>query len=242
MSTTLPSGLLINDLEVGTGEELTFGKIAEVHYRGRLVNGDEFDSSYSRGSTFSFQVGAETVIQGWDEGLQGMRIGGKRQLIIPPSLGYGSVGAGASIPPDSTLVFDIELIGVEVVESSLASLSSIDQIGMSIGRLYTAAFGRLPDESGYSYWRSSINDPLINYRDIADSFVGSAEFQKIAAPGASSAEFTTALYENVLGRAPDSSGISFWTSQLDAGLQDRTEVLISFANSRENIALFQTLL
>ena len=94
MQTTLPSGLVIDDLEVGTGEEVTFGKIAEVHYRGTLTNGDEFDNSYKRGSTFSFQVGAEAVIEGWDEGLQGMKIGGRRQLIIPPSLGYGSRGAG----------------------------------------------------------------------------------------------------------------------------------------------------
>ena len=242
MQTTLPSGLVIDDLEVGTGEEVTFGKIAEVHYRGTLTNGDEFDNSYKRGSTFSFQVGAETVIEGWDEGLQGMKIGGRRQLIIPPSLGYGSRGAGDKIPPNSTLVFEIELIGVEAIESSLTSLNSLDQIGMSIGRLYTAAFGRVPDESGYSYWRSLVNDPLINYRDIADSFVDSPEFQKIAAPDASSDEFTTALYVNVLGRAPDSGGISFWTAQLDGGIQDRTDVLINFANSSENIALFETLL
>ena len=242
MEKTLPSGLRITDLEVGSGDEVVFGNIIEVHYRGALTNGSEFDASYNRGSTFSFQIGAGNVIKGWEEGLQGMKIGGKRQLIIPPELGYGSRGAGTRIPPNSTLVFEVELIDIDVIQTSFANLNSLDQIGMSIGRLYTAAFGRVPDESGYSYWRNLVNDPLTNYRDIAESFVNSAEFQTIAAPDASSDIFTTALYMNVLGRTPDSGGLSFWTSQLNDGLQSRTDVLIGFANSAENVALFETLL
>ena len=109
MEKILPSGLRIIDLQAGSGDEVVFGNIVEVHYRGALPNGDVFDDSYNRGSTFSFQVGAGNVIKGWDEGLQGMQIGGKRQLIIPPELGYGSRGAGPGIPPNSTLVFEVEL-------------------------------------------------------------------------------------------------------------------------------------
>tara|TARA_B100000674_G_scaffold13257_1_gene9820 strand:+ start:166 stop:894 length:729 start_codon:yes stop_codon:yes gene_type:complete len=242
MDKILPSGLRIIDLQAGSGDEVVFGNIVEVHYRGALPNGDVFDDSYNRGSTFSFQVGAGNVIKGWDEGLQGMQIGGKRQLIIPPELGYGSRGAGPGIPPNSTLVFEVELIDIDSIQTSFANLSSLDQIGMSIGRLYTAAFGRVPDEAGYNYWRNLVNDPLINYRDIAESFVDSAEFQSIAAPDTSSDIYTTALYMNVLGRTPDSAGLSFWTSKLNEGLQDRADVLISFANSAENVALFNTLL
>ena len=240
METILPSGLRLNDLEMGTGDEVTFGQIVDVHYRGTLINGNEFDNSYDRGETFSFQVGAGSVIKGWDEGLQGMKIGGRRQLIIPPSLGYGSRGAGASIPPDSTLVFEVELIGINAIETSLTTLNPLDEIGMSIGRLYTAAFGRVPDESGYGYWRNLVNDPLINYRSIAESFIDSPEFQSVAAPDASSSEFASALYLNVLGRKPDSNGLSFWEDQLEGGLQDRTDVLIGFANSRENVFIFET--
>ena len=110
-----------------------------------------------------------------------------------------------------------------------------------IGRLYTAAFGRKPDAGGLQYWVNEVNDPLVSYKDVSKNFVDSVEFSKIAPADSSSDIFTTALYQNVLGREPDSSGLSYWTNELDTGLQDRSDVLIGFANSPENIALYETL-
>lgn len=108
------------DTQVGTGEEADIGKTAKVHYTGWLYDaaaeghkGRKFDSSYDRGSHFSFLLGAGRVIKGWDQGVMGMKVGGKRTLIIPSSMAYGSQGAGRVIPPDSALVFDVELIGLE---------------------------------------------------------------------------------------------------------------------------------
>jgi peptidylprolyl isomerase len=108
---TTASGLQITDLVVGDGEEATAGQTVSVNYRGTLQNGREFDSSYGRGP-FSFPLGGGRVIKGWDEGVAGMRVGGKRQLVIPPDLAYGSRGAGGVIPPDATLIFEVELLGV----------------------------------------------------------------------------------------------------------------------------------
>ncbi|MEB3242742.1 MAG: FKBP-type peptidyl-prolyl cis-trans isomerase [Cyanobacteriota bacterium] len=108
---TTASGLRITDLVVGDGEEARAGQTVTVNYRGTLQNGKEFDSSYGRGP-FSFPLGAGRVIKGWDEGVAGMRVGGKRQLVIPPDLAYGSRGAGGVIPPDATLLFDVELLEV----------------------------------------------------------------------------------------------------------------------------------
>jgi hypothetical protein len=105
------SGLRITDLEEGTGAEAVAGQTVSVHYRGSLTNGKEFDSSYGRGP-FSFRLGGGQVIQGWDEGVAGMKVGGKRRLVIPPELGYGARGAGGVIPPDATLLFDVELLKV----------------------------------------------------------------------------------------------------------------------------------
>lgn len=106
------SGLKYIDQVVGTGEAAIAGKTANVHYTGWLENGTKFDSSVDRGQPFSFPLGAGRVIKGWDEGVQGMKVGGKRKLTIPSDLGYGSRGAGGVIPPNATLIFDVELLGV----------------------------------------------------------------------------------------------------------------------------------
>jgi hypothetical protein len=105
------SGLRYADLEPGSGAEATAGQTVTVNYRGSLTNGKEFDSSYGRGP-FSFRLGGGQVIKGWDEGVAGMKVGGKRRLVIPPDLGYGSRGAGGVIPPDATLIFEVELLRV----------------------------------------------------------------------------------------------------------------------------------
>ncbi|WP_421662578.1 FKBP-type peptidyl-prolyl cis-trans isomerase [Nitrospira sp. BLG_2] len=107
-----PSGLKYIDQAIGTGDAAVAGKTASVHYTGWLENGTKFDSSVDRGQPFSFPLGAGRVIKGWDEGVQGMKVGGKRKLTIPSDLGYGSRGAGGVIPPNATLIFDVELLGV----------------------------------------------------------------------------------------------------------------------------------
>ncbi len=109
---TTPSGLKYLDQVVGTGEVAVAGKTVNVHYTGWLENGKKFDSSVDRGQAFSFPLGAGRVIKGWDEGVQGMKVGGKRKLTIPSNLGYGPQGAGGAIPPNATLIFDVELLGV----------------------------------------------------------------------------------------------------------------------------------
>lgn len=107
------SGLKYWDLVVGTGLEAVRGKTVRVHYTGWLANGRKFDSSVDRGRPFEFRLGAGEVIRGWDDGVAGMKVGGKRQLNIKPSLGYGSRGAGNGvIPPNATLIFDVELLAV----------------------------------------------------------------------------------------------------------------------------------
>ncbi len=113
-STTLPNGLQIIDEIVGTGAEATEGDPITVNYIGTLSNGTKFDSSYDRGEPFSFILGLGQVIRGWDEGVLGMKVGGKRKLVIPPALAYGSQGAGGGIiPPNSTLIFEVELLGIQ---------------------------------------------------------------------------------------------------------------------------------
>jgi len=111
---TAQSGLQYQDLVVGDGAEATKGKQVAVLYTGWLTDGTMFDSTSKRGDTpFEFQIGAGKVIQGWEEGAQGMKVGGKRKLTIPPDLGYGASGAGGVIPPNATLVFEIELLEVK---------------------------------------------------------------------------------------------------------------------------------
>lgn len=110
---TTPSGLKYVELKEGTGATPQPGQTVEVHYVGTLENGTQFDSSRDRGQPFSFKIGVGQVIKGWDEGLSTMKVGGRRQLIIPPELGYGARGAGGVIPPNATLLFDVELLGVK---------------------------------------------------------------------------------------------------------------------------------
>ncbi|MFY2559624.1 FKBP-type peptidyl-prolyl cis-trans isomerase [Corallococcus terminator] len=106
-------GLGIEDVKVGTGTEATAGKSVTVHYVGTLTNGTKFDASRDHGDKgFTFKLGAGQVIQGWDQGVAGMKIGGVRKLTIPPELGYGARGAGGVIPPNATLLFEVELLEV----------------------------------------------------------------------------------------------------------------------------------
>ena len=107
------SGLKITELAIGEGAEASSGQTVVVHYRGTLEDGQQFDASYDRGTPFSFPLGAGRVIKGWDEGVVGMKVGGKRKLIIPSDLAYGSRGAGGVIPPNATLIFEVELLDVK---------------------------------------------------------------------------------------------------------------------------------
>jgi FKBP-type peptidyl-prolyl cis-trans isomerase len=113
----MPNGLKYTDTKTGDGATATPGNKVSVHYTGWLYNnaakGAKFDSSVDRGQPFQFTLGAHQVIAGWDEGVAGMKVGGKRTLIIPPELGYGARGAGGVIPPNATLMFDVELLGVQ---------------------------------------------------------------------------------------------------------------------------------
>ena len=110
---TTPSGLKYLDEVVGTGATPTRGQRVSVHYTGTLEDGKKFDSSRDRNEPFKFPIGTGQVIKGWDEGVATMKVGGKRKLVIPPDLGYGARGAGGVIPPNATLLFDVELLGVE---------------------------------------------------------------------------------------------------------------------------------
>ena len=110
--TKMVGGLEYWDIKVGTGATATQGHTVKVHYTGWLTNGKKFDSSVDSGKPFTFDLGGRQVIKGWDEGVAGMKVGGKRQLRIPPELAYGDRGAAGVIPPNATLIFDVELLGV----------------------------------------------------------------------------------------------------------------------------------
>ena len=113
MSSTPPSSeLVIDEITLGEGAEAQSGRTVSVHYTGWLTNGSKFDSSVDRNEPFDFPLGRGYVIRGWDEGVAGMKVGGKRKLTIPPELGYGARGAGGVIPPNATLVFEVELLAV----------------------------------------------------------------------------------------------------------------------------------
>jgi FKBP-type peptidyl-prolyl cis-trans isomerase FkpA len=112
-SITTASGLVIEELVVGSGAAAAAGQKVSVHYTGWLTDGTKFDSSKDRGDPFIFPLGKGHVIQGWDEGVAGMKVGGKRTLVIPAELGYGARGAGGVIPPNATLIFDVELLEVK---------------------------------------------------------------------------------------------------------------------------------
>jgi peptidylprolyl isomerase len=110
---TTSTGLKITDIVVGAGASPKTGQMVTVHYTGTLENGTKFDSSLDRGQPFIFQIGMGRVIKGWDEGVMTMKVGGKRKLVIPPELGYGARGAGGVIPPNATLIFEVELLYVK---------------------------------------------------------------------------------------------------------------------------------
>ena len=110
--TTTESGLQIEEIKLGDGDAAVSGQFVSVHYTGWLTDGRKFDSSKDRDEAFEFPLGRRNVIAGWDEGVQGMRVGGIRKLTIPPQLGYGARGAGGVIPPNATLVFEVELLNV----------------------------------------------------------------------------------------------------------------------------------
>lgn len=111
--TTTASGLEYKDIKVGNGQEAKAGDTVSVHYTGWLDNGTKFDSSVDRGQPFEFTLGQGQVIKGWDEGVAGMKVGGRRRLVIPPTLGYGSRGVGGIIPANATLTFEVELLLVK---------------------------------------------------------------------------------------------------------------------------------
>lgn len=110
---TASGGLKTEDIKIGAGREVKSGDTIKIHYSGTLTNGKKFDSSYDRNQPFETQIGVGRVIKGWDVGVIGMKVGGKRRLTIPPDMAYGSRGAGAAVPPNATLIFELELLDIK---------------------------------------------------------------------------------------------------------------------------------
>lgn len=135
--------LQITDIEKGTGETADVGETVTVHYTGWLMDGTKFDSSLDRGTPFSFTLGERRVIPGWEQGVEGMQVGGKRELIIPPELAYGSRGAGGVIPPNATLKFEIELLEVQAKKFGEVNSS---ELGAKLASGATVIDIRRPDE------------------------------------------------------------------------------------------------
>ena len=123
--TVMADGLQINNIVEGEGAEIINHSKIQVHYTGKLQDGTKFDSSYDRGQPFSFQIGLREVIEGWEIGLMGMKVGGKRTLIIPPELAYGERGAGDLIPPNTTLIFEVEIIDIQPLGYKIINSSDI---------------------------------------------------------------------------------------------------------------------
>lgn len=140
---TAQEEIQIRDIEKGTGEEANVGETVVVHYTGWLMDGTKFDSSLDRGTPFSFTLGERRVIPGWEKGVEGMQVGGKRELIIPPEMGYGAQGAGGVIPPNATLKFEIELL--EVKAKKFSDLNNEDLKG-KLAAGTTVIDIRRPDE------------------------------------------------------------------------------------------------
>lgn len=137
ISTKTADGLEIIEVVAGTGESPKPGEVVSVHYTGTLTNGAVFDSSYMRGEPISFPIGKGAVIPGWDEGISQLKVGGKARLIIPPELGYGAAGAGGVIPPNATLVFDVELVKIsEGAPAAPTAVKPSDYISTTTGLKY----------------------------------------------------------------------------------------------------------
>lgn len=156
--TTTASGLRYVDEVVGTGDEAKSDDYVSVHYIGTLEDGTKFDSSLDRNEPFVFQIDAGQVIAGWDEGLKGMKVGGKRKLIIPPDLGYGASGAGNVIPPNATLIFEVELLNIPTVkiEDTLVGTGASPKRGDTLSVHYT---GTLEDGTKFDSSRDR-NEPF----------------------------------------------------------------------------------
>jgi len=136
-----------------------------------------------------------------------------------------------------------EVLGSESTQDPLTGLPDLDNesTSLTIGRLYTAAFGRKPDESGLEFWTNVADNLLAGYKDIARQFIDSIEFSRVTPNDSSSLEFLSTMYVNIYGELPDTAELSYRALQLDSGVKDRTDVFIGFANSPANVALYETL-
>ena len=215
------------ELVFSTNHQYTFRRLNEATSHPFYIRPQGFDLSSSQFIVFSGDGTSARGIIGSEE----------FSLLIPDSIPIGSTFEYycTSHPlMRRSIVFEQEFL-------NLYPAADVGLIRLEVSRLYTAAFGRLPDDVGLNFWMDVLSDPLVGLKDISRDFVDSSEFSAIAPPDSSSAVFTTALYQNVLGRDPEPLGLVHWTNQLDSGVLDRSDVLIGFANSPENIALYELL-